>query len=154
MLAALRQARARIARWLKNLGIRTRALTPTERLGRRGESAAVSHLRRRGYVVLGRNLRVPMGEADIVCRAPDERTIVLIEVKARVVGPDRSPLQRSTESAIDERKRSTLRQILRHLSAHNRWARRARRIDVIAIDFDEHNRVRELRHHVNAVACK
>jgi Holliday junction resolvase-like predicted endonuclease len=154
MLAALHKARARIARWLKDLGIRTRPLTPTERLGQRGERAAVSHLRRKGYAILGRNLRVPMGEADIVCRAPDERTIVLIEVKARIVADDRSPRQRSTESAIDERKRATLRQILRHLSTHNRWARHARRIDVIAIDFDEHDRVRELRHHESAVAYK
>jgi len=140
-----------VSRWLRAIGIRTRSLTPTERLGRRGERAAARHLRRAGYQILGRNLRVPMGEADIVCRAPDGRTIVLVEVKARVVGAARSPMQRSTESAVDEDKRRTLRAILRHLGSHNRWSRHARRIDVIAIDFDDRGELRSLRHHQSAV---
>ncbi len=151
MLAWLTPARHRVSRWLRALGVRTRALTPTERLGRRGERAAARHLRRAGYKVLGQNLRVPMGEADILCRAPDARTIVLVEVKARVVSATRSPLQRSTESAVDEDKRRTLRAILRHLGSRNRWARHARRIDIIAVDFDEQGGVIALRHHEGAV---
>jgi putative endonuclease len=142
----------RIKRRLERLGIRMRRLNETERLGRMGESAACDHLRRAGYLILGRNLRVPMGEADILAAAPDRRTVVLVEVKSRVVAPDRSELQRQTEAAVNNDKRQTLRAILRHLSRHNRWQRLPRRIDVIAIDYSPAHEVLELRHHEACVS--
>lgn len=137
----------RITRRLERFGIRTRRLNDTERLGRLGERAAAMHLRRSGYLILGRNLRVPMGEADILAIAPDRRTVVLVEVKSRVVAPDRSDLQRQTEAAVNNDKRQTLRAILKHLVRHNRWHRLPRRIDVIAIDYSPTHEVLELRHH-------
>lgn len=137
----------RLRRRLERFGFRTRRLTDTERLGRMGESAACDHLRRAGYLILGRNLRVPMGEADILAAAPDRRTVVLVEVKSRVVAANRSELQRATEAAVNNDKRQTLRAILRHLSRHNRWQRLPRRIDVIAIDYSPAHDVLELRHH-------
>jgi len=53
-------------------------------LGRMGEEAAEGLLRSLGYSVLGRNVQVPMGEADIVCRDCDRETIVIVEVKTRL----------------------------------------------------------------------
>ena len=47
-------------------------------LGRRGERAAARLLRSQGYRVLARNARVPMGEADLVCLAPDGKTVVVV----------------------------------------------------------------------------
>lgn len=92
-----------------------------------------------------------MGEADIVCRGPDMETVVLVEVKARRVGAEVSELQRAAEAAVDEEKRQTLKAIMRHLTKHNSWWKRPRRIDVVAVDFDELGRVRELRHHEGCV---
>ena len=43
-------------------------------------------LKRAGYRIVGRNVHVPMGEADLVCVAPDRRTVVVVEVKSRRVG--------------------------------------------------------------------
>ncbi|MBL0870980.1 MAG: YraN family protein [Phycisphaerales bacterium] len=142
----------RVKRRLERLGIRTRRLNATEKLGRHGERAACVHLRRAGYLILGRNLRVPMGEADILAAAPDRRTVVLVEVKSRVVAANRSELQRETEAAVNSDKRQTLRAILRHLIKHNRWYRLPRRIDVIAIDYSPSHEVLELRHHEACVA--
>ncbi|MGH7424877.1 MAG: YraN family protein [Candidatus Methylomirabilales bacterium] len=46
-----------------------------------GEEAAARFLRRRGYAILARNWRIPLGELDIVARRG--RTLVFVEVKAR-----------------------------------------------------------------------
>lgn len=52
--------------------------------GRQGEEAAARHLRRAGYRILGRNLRNRFGEVDLLAEAPDQRTIVVVEVKSSV----------------------------------------------------------------------
>lgn len=52
------------------------------RLGRRAEHLAGKHLKRLGYRILGKNLRTPRGEIDLLAEAPDGRTVVIVEVKA------------------------------------------------------------------------
>lgn len=49
--------------------------------GRTGEQVAASFLIDRGYRVLAKNQRTPMGELDLVCRT--EEGVVVVEVKAR-----------------------------------------------------------------------
>jgi putative endonuclease len=71
-------------------------------LGRRGEAAAVALLQRYGYLVLGRNVRLPGGEIDVI--AKDGDVIAFIEVKTRASASFGSALR-----AVDARKRRTLR---------------------------------------------
>ncbi len=52
-----------------------------ERHGRRAEFAAALLLRLKGYAILARRHRTPLGEIDLVARRG--RTIAFIEVKAR-----------------------------------------------------------------------
>ena len=54
-------------------------------IGPRGEQAAAKYLKRSRYRILARNLRSRMDEIDILAEAPDRRTIVIVEVKARRV---------------------------------------------------------------------
>lgn len=54
---------------------------PTAELGRRGEILASRMFRRKGFAVLDRNFRCPMGEIDIIVRK--RSLIVFCEVKAR-----------------------------------------------------------------------
>ena len=49
--------------------------------GRMGEQLAASFLAERGYRVLAKNQRTPLGELDLVCRTRSE--VVVVEVKAR-----------------------------------------------------------------------
>jgi len=51
------------------------------RRGRRGETLCALWLRLKGYRILGRNLRTPGGEIDILARRG--RVLAVIEVKAR-----------------------------------------------------------------------
>jgi len=71
-------------------------------LGRDGEETAVRHLEELGYVVVGRNVRLPGGEIDVICK--DKDVFVFVEVKARSNARFGSPI-----SAVDARKRRTLR---------------------------------------------
>jgi putative endonuclease len=123
-------------------------------LGPRGEREAVRLLRRGGYRVIARNVRVPMGEADIVAMAPDRRTWVVVEVKTRRVGDDGRPASaehRPPEMSVHAEKRRKLVAITRHLARANRW--KAVRIDVVAVDWPGEGKP-VLRHHVGAVGVQ
>ncbi|MEO0513173.1 MAG: YraN family protein [Planctomycetota bacterium] len=109
---------------------------------KRGERAARRYLRRRGYRTLGTNVRTAAGEADLVMLAPDRRTVVLVEVKARVVAPhaqnkagDVAGVQRRPEASITEAKRRRLRGIAKVLARRRVWQGRPIRIDVVAVEF-------------------
>jgi putative endonuclease len=58
-------------------------------LGRSGEDLAERYLRRKGYRILGRNIRTPYGELDLVARR--RGCIVFVEVKTRREGEDCFP---------------------------------------------------------------
>lgn len=73
-------------------------------VGRGGEEAAVALLLERGYHIVGRNVRMPGGEIDVV--AKDGEVVVFVEVKARESNRFGSAL-----SAVDARKRRTLRRL-------------------------------------------
>jgi putative endonuclease len=94
--------------------------------GRAGEDAAAALLETHGYRIVGRNVRLPGGEIDIIARDGD--TVVFVEVKARA-----SATYGSAMGAVDARKRATLRAIA------SDWlqiaAPRARaRFDVVTFD--------------------
>lgn len=122
----------------------------TRRLGRAGEQAAARHLKAQGYRILGRNVRVKIGEADIVAEAPDGKTIVIVEVKTRLRGSNRSVLGEIVlpEMSVHQAKRRKLRRIAGILVKANGWKDRPVRFDVIAIEWPEGHRKPELRHHV------
>jgi putative endonuclease len=121
-------------------------------LGPLGERIALRHLKAKGYRLLGRNLRVPMGEADLLLTAPDRKTIVLVEVKTRSVRPGERPFA-APEAAVHKAKRRKLASIMRHLARANRWHDRPLRIDVVAIEHDGSD-TPVIRHWENAVALR
>jgi putative endonuclease len=59
-----------------------------ERDGRRGETLAAWWLRLKGWSILGRRIRTPVGEVDIVARRG--RIVAFVEVKARRRAADSS----------------------------------------------------------------
>ena len=50
-------------------------------LGARGEDAVAIFLQKKGWKILGKNVRVPFGEIDIL--AKHEGTLIIVEVKTR-----------------------------------------------------------------------
>ncbi len=51
------------------------------KLGEKGEELAIKLLKKKGYKLIERNYKTPMGEIDII--AKDGETLVFIEVKTR-----------------------------------------------------------------------
>lgn len=131
--------------WLDRVLGRERG--PASALGRRGERLAGKHLKRAGYRVLARNLRTPTGEADLVCLAPDRRTVVVVEVKTRVAGQGPAP-----EESVTAHKRRKLAQVAESIASRRGVREAPIRVDVIGIELDGHGHVVALRHHEDAVS--
>ena len=98
---------------------------PTRSSGRDGEERAAAYLQERGYCIVQRNVRLPGGELDLVCK--DGETIVFVEVKLRNSGNFGSAL-----GAVDRKKRATLRALASDYLQFIAPSARAR-FDVVAI---------------------
>jgi putative endonuclease len=93
--------------------------------GQHGEEIAVSYLKKKGYTLLHRNYRTPLGEADIIVR--DNNAIVFVEVKARTSVAFGQPFE-----AVGSRKQEKLKNVaLYYLKQHNNQT--PVRFDVISI---------------------
>ncbi|MBY0307778.1 MAG: YraN family protein [Phycisphaerales bacterium] len=138
-----------LRRLLERLG-----LARIKPVGARGEDAAAAYLRRAGYVILDRNVRVPVGEADIVAQLDSadggRRTVVLVEVKTRTVDP--AVKRPRAEEQVGAFKRRKLRAVMGHLVRSNpEWRGWRKRIDVVAVEFVNGESEPRVRHSVNAV---
>jgi putative endonuclease len=113
-----------------------------------GESAAAKLLRSKSFKVIARNVQVPMGEADLVCRDPDGCTMVIVEVKTRLRRAS-APEKSNTilpEASVTAHKRRKLRQIARWLVKTNGWERV--RIDVVSVEYRAGERVQPSMKHI------
>lgn len=120
-------------------------------LGRRGEALAAKFLIAAGYRVIARNARVPMGEADLLCQTPARDCLVVVEVKSRIRAADAPAQSNATppEAAITQRKRAKLAAIAAHLARANSFDPAAVRVDVVAVEFFEHDASPPvIRHHI------
>lgn len=93
--------------------------------GQHGEEVAVSYLKKKGYALLHRNYRTPLGEADIIVK--DNNAIVFVEVKARTSVAFGQPFE-----AVDSRKQEKLKKIALYYLKHNNIQAPVR-FDVISI---------------------
>ena len=73
-------------------------------LGSEGEDLAVRFLQKKGYRIVARNYKTPVGEIDIIARDGD--TIVFIEVKTRTDISFGYPFE-----AVNKRKRQKLKNL-------------------------------------------
>ncbi len=98
-----------------------------QRLGMEAEAAAERLLRRKGYKILDRNVRVGRGELDIVARSGE--TLVFVEVKAR-----RTDRYGGVAHAVTARKERQLIQLAARYLARHRLERQICRFDVLLYD--------------------
>lgn len=117
--------------------------TDRARLGRDGEKRAAKWLRRRGYRVLQRNVRVGDDEADLIVLDPDGQTIVIVEVKTR--RDESVPI----EANVNRKKRYRMARLATRLQRTGSYAGRPMRLDAIAILWPEDGEP-EVTHYPNA----
>jgi len=95
-------------------------------LGKRGEEAAVSLLKEKGYKILVRNYKTKLGELDII--AQDEDTLCFIEVKTR-----NSLRFGLPEEAVSVRKQRQISKAALVFLKENNLLNRKARFDVVSV---------------------
>ena len=96
-----------------------------QRIGKWGEDVATEHLVQRGYEIIGRNVRTPYGEIDVVAKQGD--TTIFVEVKTRTSNKMGLP-----EESITPKKQEHMIACAEHYAMENsadHW-----QIDVISIE--------------------
>lgn len=125
--------------WLRGLFGQLFGPRAPRSLGQRGEQAAVTYLRRRGFTIVARQHQDRFGELDIV--AVQRRTVVFVEVKTR-----RGDHLGSPAEAVDEDKqRRITRSALAYLRRH-RLLECAVRFDVVAVTWPDDRRRPVIQH--------
>jgi len=97
-------------------------------LGQEGERIAESYLRKKGYRVVERNYRCPVGELDLILL--DRRVVVFVEVKTRSDDRFGAPL----ESVGPRKQKKMIKTALFFLTRH-RLHNRDARFDVVGISY-------------------
>ena len=102
-------------------------LGPT--LGARGEALACTLLKEKGYKIIERNFKTPIGEIDIVAR--EGQTLVFVEVKTR-----ESTAFGSAKWAVDRKKQQKLSRVALYYLNLKAWKDLPARFDVVAVDLE------------------
>lgn len=119
-------------------------MTPSRRsLGELGERLAAQHLQAKGYRIVRRNYRTREGEVDIIA----ERGGVLVFVEVRCRRGERMGAAVESLSAAKKRRMVALAEAYEA----GEMGSGGRRVDVIALDFDERGKLLSLQHVEGAV---
>ena len=101
-----------------------------QNLGRAGEQIAESYLKKKGFTLLERNYRCPIGELDLIVL--DRRVVVFVEVKTRSDGLLGSPLE-----AVHRYKQQRMIKVALYFLSQRRLHDQEARFDVIGITFED-----------------
>lgn len=107
-------------------------------LGRMGESASVSYLLSKGFKVLDRNIKLGIGELDII--AYKGSTLHIFEVKTRMIGGKILPYE-----AVDKTKARKLLLMGEKYSLQKKLNHSKLALGVIAVLVDEANKVASIK---------
>lgn len=102
-------------------------------LGTAGERAAARFLRRRGYAILERNIKLGRYEIDIVARKGD--TTAFVEVKTRKEGALAPP-----EENVHKKKQRHIRTAAHRYIDRDNDPKRYYRFDIAAVSMPEHGK--------------
>jgi len=105
-------------------------------LGREGEKIAELYLKRKGYKLVARNYRCPVGEIDLIVL--DRRVIVFVEVKTRTDHGFGTPLE-----AVEFRKQRKMIQAAEYFLSAKKLHEREARFDVVGISWPQREPVVE-----------
>lgn len=106
-------------------------------IGKRGETLAISFLKKNGYRIIESNFRCRYGEIDII--AQEGKTVAFIEVKTKTSNRFGSPTQ-----AIDSRKQRQVSKTALAYISQKRLTNYSARFDVVGINIKGSNSEIEL----------
>lgn len=121
---------------------------PRRGLGRAGEDLAVRALTERGYIIVARNWRCPVGELDVIAR--DGECLVFVEVRTR-----RGGWRGAAADSVGPRKRARLAALAdAYLQAGAYPQTTNWRIDVVAVEMDGRGALRSVEVFQDAVGWR
>ncbi len=103
-------------------------------MGGAGENRAVKFLKQKGFKILKKNYKTPLGEIDII--AQDNKTIVFIEVKTRTSEAFGLPCE-----AVDKRKQEKYNKTATYYLQREKKMDAECRFDVVEIENDKINHI-------------
>ncbi|MDF1809107.1 MAG: YraN family protein [Phycisphaerales bacterium] len=119
----------------------------------RGEDAAARLLKRSGYQIISRNLRLQVGEIDLLCKEHRSGTIVIVEVKARLFNDD-SRVRIDPTANIGAQKQAKLRTLAKAIKKRPEYKELPIRIDAIGVIFAGTRKKHvEIKHYISAVGA-
>ena len=127
----------------------------TERglIGALGERAAAKYLKRKGYKIIGKNVRAGKSEFDII--AAENKVLAFIEVKTRCYDPDIEYLDRPADAVNKEKASYLIRGVANFCrDTGAKYADYFKRIDIVEIYLEQRGkkyRVSDIKHFENAV---
>lgn len=101
-----------------------------QQFGKSGERVAATHLKRKGYRILERNYRNPLGEIDIIAR--EKGVLVFVEVKTRSSARFGSP-----KRAVTPAKQRQLSKVALAYLKTTRQSHSPARFDVVSVCTEE-----------------
>lgn len=113
--------------------------TPKKALGDYGEQLAADVLTKRGYKIIGRQVRTPYGEIDLIAEAPTG--VLFVEVKTR-----RTTVYGTPEESITKSKREHLARSVEHYRQTKNIFAKVFQVDAITILFDAVSKKAIVRH--------
>ncbi len=121
---------------------------PRRGLGRAGEDLAARALTERGYIIVARNWRCPVGELDVIAR--DGECLVFVEVRTR-----RGGWRGAAADSVGPRKRARLAALAdAYLQAGAYPQTTNWRIDVVAVEMDGRGALRSVEVFQDAVGWR
>lgn len=126
----------------KNCAIHFLKMSSLQSVGKKGEKMALDFLRRTGYSIHETNYRTRLGEIDII--AEKKGIIVFIEVKTRIGDKKGKPYE-----AITSHKIRHLQKAIQFYINKKKSKMGAMRIDVISIELNPDESIRNLKHFEN-----
>src|SRR3989442_9887749 len=105
-------------------------MDPRRSIGQAAEEAAAGYLQRAGLKVIARNVRLPGGEIDLVCREGDRW--IFVEVKCRQARWGDAP-----GAAVSAPKQRRLVRLAQHYLKRERLGEPRCRFDVVAVTLRE-----------------
>jgi len=96
-------------------------------IGKRGEKVARSYLRKAGWRFISKNVRFGNDELDILAMTPDERTLVIVEVRSTALK------HKKPERTVGRVKRMAMLRIAKQLRGHARRNSCSLRVDLITV---------------------
>jgi len=138
--------------------LRSQKSLEDETTGEIGEKLAADYLKTRGFKIVARNFRAKFGELDIVCRKG--RLLVFVEVKSVTSNPAQFAQERiqsgeqlsgfSPEQHFTKQKISRLKRAIEIFLIKNKLSSETeQRLDLVAIELDKDNGLKNLRHYEN-----